>query len=114
MKVKINLPKDYTPLKKRDGKVVYFFRYDPQVLLDAEGEDTGTVDVTEECFMMRNATYEKMVDACIAVKYDISAQLALLYNYQQDAEKYAEEMATYQEWRTYCKDACREFFNINE
>lgn len=36
--------------------------------------------------------------------------MALLYNYQSNQEKYAEEMQTYQAWRAYCKQAVKEFY----
>jgi len=53
-----------------------------------------------------------MTAKCIGVKYNTDAQLALLYNYEADPEKYAEDMAEYQAWRTYCKEAARVFFGI--
>ena len=55
-----------------------------------------------------------MVSAMIAIKYNIDAQLALLYNYQSDSEAYAEDMASYQQWRSYCKKGAQDFFGINE
>lgn len=99
------------PLTKLDGKILYYFRYDGTPVLDAEGNDTGTSNYTESTILMRNATYEKMVDSTISVKYDLSAQLALLYNYQHDPLAYSEEMHAYQAWRSYCKDACKKYFN---
>jgi len=87
---------------------VYFFRF------DCEETEDGTIRCNETTIAMKGATYEKMVAACIEVKYSIDAQLALLYNYQLDAQAYQQKMEDYQEWRVYCKDACREFFGNEE
>jgi hypothetical protein len=63
---------------------------------------------------MKGATYEKMVAACIEVKYSVDAQLALLYNYQLSPADYQQQMEDYQTWRAYCKESCRNFFGATD
>jgi len=87
---------------------VYFFRF------DVEETENDTIKCKEVTIALDNATYDKMVAVCIEVKYSIDAQLALLYNYQLDVQAYQQKMEDYQEWRVYCKDACREFFGNEE
>lgn len=91
-----------------EGQSWYYFRF------DVEETENETVVCSEVCITLQNANYEKMVSALIGVKYSTDAQLALLYNYQADAESYAEQMSEYQAWRTYCKESARAFFGIEE
>lgn len=109
MTTKIELPKEgFKAVVQYKQQPVYFFRFD--------GEDTenDTVVCSEVTITLRNAIYESMVSTLIGVKYSTDAQLALLYNYQSDSEKYAEQMAEYQEWRAYCKESAKMFFERGE
>lgn len=104
---KIELPKEgFVAIKQYKQQPVFFFRFNA---VETENE---TVVCDEETITLQGADYASMVAKCIGVKYNTDAQLALLYNYQTDPEKYAGDMAEYQEWRTYCKEAARKFFNI--
>lgn len=104
---KIELPKDgFVAIVQYKQQPVYFFRFDT---VDTENE---TVVCDETTITLQGADYESMTAKCIGVKYNTDAQLALLYNYEADPEKYAEDMAEYQAWRTYCKEAARVFFGI--
>lgn len=106
---KIELPKEgFVAIKQYKQQPVFFFRLNP---VETENE---TVVCDETTIALQGADYASMVAKCIGVKYNTDAQLALLYNYQTDPEKYAEDMAEYQEWRTYCKEAARVFFGIEE
>lgn len=105
----IEVPKEgFTSLKQYRNQPVYFFRF------DLEETENETFLCKETTFALKSVTYENMVSAMIAVKYSIDAQLALLYNYQSDSEAYAEDMASYQQWRSYCKKGAQDFFGINE
>lgn len=105
----IELPiKGFAPVIQYKQQPVFFFRYEPT----ETGNDTYLC--RESTVTIPNATYENMTSHLIAVKYDIDAQLALLYNYQTDPEKYAGDMAKYQAWRVYCKSSARQFFGIKE
>lgn len=105
----IEVPKEgFASLKQYRNQPVYFFRFD---LCETENE---TFICKETTFALKSISYENMVSAMIAVKYSIDAQLALLYNFQNDSEAYAEDMTSYQEWRSYCKKGAQNFFNINE
>lgn len=105
--IKIELLKDgFKSLVQYGVQPVYAFRY------DVEETENETVVCDEVSFTLEKATYENMVAKCIGVKYNTDAQLALLYNYEADPEKYAEDMAEYQAWRAYCKESARKFFNI--
>lgn len=53
-----------------------------------------------------------ILDALIDTKYTIPTQLALLYNYQSDPEKYTQEIEEQQQQRNYCKTSAKNFFNI--
>lgn len=87
---------------------VYFFRFDCEETTDE------TIRCNETTITMKGATYEKMVAACIEVKYSIDAQLALLYNYQLLPVDYQQQMEDYQTWRACCKESCREFFGVTD
>lgn len=109
MTTTIEVPKEgFVSLKQYRNQPVYFFRFD---LNETEDE---TILCNETTFALKSVTYENMVSAMIAVKYSIDAQLALLYNYQNDSKAYAEDMASYQQWRSYCKKGAQDFFGINE
>jgi len=106
---KIELPQEvFVAIKQYKQQPVFFFRFDP---VETENE---TVVCDETTFTLHDADYASMVAKCIGVKYNTDAQLALLYNYEADSEKYAEDMAEYQQWRTYCKEAARVFFGIEK
>ena len=106
---KIELPKEgFVAIKQYKQQPVFFFRFNP---VETENE---TVVCNETTIALQGATYKNMVAKCIGVKYNTDAQLALLYNYEADPEKYAEDMAEYQQWRTYCKEAARVFFGIEK
>ena len=109
MWTKIEISKEgFEAIKRyRESSSVYFFRFD---CVEAEEE---SIVCNETSFMLKNATYEEMVSVLISFKYTIDAQLALLYNYQMDNEKYKEEMENYQTWRSYCKNCAQTFFNEN-
>lgn len=96
----------FKPIIQYKNQSVYFFRFD---CIETE---VNTIRCNETTIMLKNATYDKMVSACIEIKYSIDAQLALLYNYQLNQSEYQEQMNEYQAWRTYCKESCRNFFNI--
>ena len=103
----IETPKaTFEPIVQYKQQPVYFFRFDCEETADE------TIRCNETTIAMKGATYEKMVAACIEVKYSIDAQLALLYNYQSDPTGYATQMQEYQEWRSYCKESARAFFGI--
>ena len=105
----IETPKDgFKPIVQYKQQSVYFFRFDCEETAD------GTIRCNETTITMKGATYEKMVAACIEVKYSIDAQLALLYNYQLSPVDYQQQMEDYQAWRAYCKESCREFFGVTE
>lgn len=105
----IEVPKEgFTSLKQYRNQLVYFFRF------DGEETEDETILCKETTFTLKSITYENMVSAMIAIKYNIDAQLALLYNYQNDSKAYAEDMASYQQWRLYCKKGAQNFFGINE
>ena len=105
----IEVPKEgFASIQQYRNQPVYFFRF------DCEETENETILCKETTFALKSVTYENMVSAMIAVKYSIDAQLALLYNYQNDSKAYAEDMASYQEWRSYCKKGAQNFFNINE
>lgn len=107
MFTKIELPVEgFKSIIQYRGQSVYFFRF------DLEETENETYLCNETTTFLEDATYETMVDALIGVKYPISAQLALLYNYEADKEAYVEQMEIYQNWRAYCKDSAREFFGI--
>ena len=91
---------DFKAIKQYKEQPVYFFRYN---LIETEDD---TIRCEESTIFIEDVTYDKLVSACIGVKYTIDAQLALLYNYQQDQLAYQDQMNEYQAWRTYCKDAC--------
>ena len=104
---KIELPKEgFVAIKQYKQQPVFFFRFNT---VETENE---TVVCDEETITLQGADYASMVAKCIGVKYNTDAQLALLYNYEADPEKYAEDMVEYQAWRTYCKEAARVFFGI--
>lgn len=106
---KIELPKEgFVAIKQYKQQPVFFFRFNT---VETENE---TVVCDEETITLQGADYASMVAKCIGVKYNTDAQLALLYNYQTDPEKYAGDMAEYQQWRAYCKEAARVFFGIEE
>lgn len=106
---KIELPKEgFIAVVQYKKQPVYFFRF------DVEETENETIVCNETTVSLHNADYASMVAKCIGVKYNTDAQLALLYNYEANPEKYAEDMAEYQTWRTYCKEAARVFFNIEE
>ena len=105
----IEVPKEgFVSVQQYRNQPVYFFRF------DLEETEDETIKCKETTFTLKSISYENMVSAMIAVKYSIDAQLALLYNYQNDSEKYAEDMASYQQWRSDCKKGAQNFFNINE
>lgn len=107
--IMIETPKDgFRPIVQYKQQSVYFFRFDCEKTAD------GTIRCNETTITMKGATYEKMVAACIEVKYSIDAQLALLYNYQLSPADYQQQMEDYQAWRAYCKECCREFFGVTE
>lgn len=109
MTTTIEVPKEgFVSVQQYRNQPVYFFRF------DCEETENETILCKETTFALKNVTYENMVSAMIAVKYSIDAQLALLYNYQNDSEKYAQDMASYQQWRSYCKKGAQVFFGINE
>ena len=99
---------DYAAIVRIGNGNIYALRFDA-----VADEEAGVVNCKEEVLVCNNATYDKMVSACIAIKYSMDAQLALLYNYQKDAATYAEPVEEYQNWRTYCKSAAKEFFGID-
>jgi len=104
---KIELPKEgFVAIKQYKQQPVFFFRFNT---VETENE---TVVCDETTIALQGADYASMVAKCIGVKYNTDAQLALLYNYEADPEKYAEDMAEYQKWRTYCKEAARKIFSI--
>jgi hypothetical protein len=106
--IKIELPKEgFKSIVQYGVQPVYAFRY------DVEETENETVACDEVSFTLEKATYENMVAKCIGVKYNTDAQLALLYNYEADKEKYAEAMDQYQEWRVYCKESAKEFFGVD-
>ena len=106
--IKIETPKaGFRPVVQYKNHSVYFFRFDPE---ETENE---TIVCNETTIMLKNATYETMVAALIAVKYSIDAQLALLYNYESDEVAYQQQMDDYQAWRVYCKDSARQFYGID-
>ena len=73
----IETPKaTFKPIVQYKQQPVYFFRFDCEETADE------TIRCNETTITMKGATYEKMVAACIEVKYSIDAQIALLYNYQ--------------------------------
>ena len=105
----IETPKaGFQPVVQYKNQSVYFFRFDCEETTDE------TIRCNETTITMKGATYEKMVAACIEVKYSIDAQLALLYNYQLSSVDYQQQMEDYQTWRAYCKECCREFFGVTE
>ncbi len=85
---------------------VYFFRFDCEETADE------TIRCNETTITLKDATYEKMVSVLIGAKYSTDAQIALLYNYQNNPVEYADAMLEYQQWRVYCKEAARIFFGI--
>lgn len=105
----IEVPKEgFVSVQQYRNQPVYFFRF------DCEETEDETIKCKETTFTLKSISYENMVSAMIAIKYNIDAQLALLYNYQSDSEAYAEDMASYQQWRSYCKKGAQDFFGINE
>ena len=107
MITKVELPKNgFKAISQYGTQPVYFFRFDCEETADE------TIRCNEMTITMKGATYEKMVAACIEVKYSIDAQLALLYNYQNNPVEYSDAMLEYQQWRVYCKEAARIFFGI--
>ena len=103
----IETPKaTFKPIVQYKQQPVYFFRFDCEETADE------TIRCNETTITMKGAAYEKMVAACIEVKYGIDAQLALLYNYQNNPVEYSDAMLEYQQWRVYCKEAARIFFGI--
>ena len=105
----IETPKaTFKPIVQYKQQPVYFFRFDCEETAD------DTIRCNETTITMKGATYEKMVAACIEVKYSIDAQLALLYNYQMSPTDYQQQMEDYQAWRAYCKESCRQFFGVTE
>ena len=107
--IKIETPKaGFRPVVQYKNQSVYFFRF------DKEETENETIVCNETTIMLKNATYETMVAALIAVKYSIDAQLALLYNYEYDKVAYQQQMDDYQAWRAYCKESARQFFGIEE
>lgn len=72
----IETPKaGFRPIVQYKNQSVYFFRF------DCEETEDNTIRCNETTITMKDASYEKMVSACIEVKYDIDAQMALMYNY---------------------------------
>jgi len=68
----------------------------------------------EDTFVTSDAkTYEQLTTDLIRVKYSLDAELALLANIRTDADKYKQEEADFQAWRTKCKQKAKELFNIN-
>ena len=106
---KIELSKEnFVAVLQYKQQPIYFFRF------DVEETENDTYLCSEITISLKNATYDTMVDALIDSKYTIPSQLALLYNYQSDSELYAKQMQEYQNWRTYCKEAARKYFNIEK
>ena len=107
MTTTIEIPKaGFKAVVQYKQQPVYFFRF------DGEETENDTIVCSETTITLHDARYDTMVSALIAVKYSEDAQIALLFNYQNDAEQYAEQMAEYQAWRTYCKESARAFFGI--
>ena len=104
---KIELPiDDFKAIVQYKNYPIYFFRF------NSETTENNTIVCDETTVVIKNISYDVMVDALIDTKYTIPAQLALLYNYQSDPEKYIQEMEEYQQWRNYCKTSAKKFFNI--
>ena len=109
MIINTSIPEESFKAIVRFGKSsIYVIRFDATV-----DEEEKVINCSEASFKCENADYSKLVSASIAVKYPSDAQLALIFNHTQDPEGYAEQMQEYQSWRVYCKDACREFFNLD-
>lgn len=109
MVTKVEIPKvGFKSIVQYRQQSVYFFRF------NVEETENETIVCDETTVTMKGATYEKMVAACIEVKYSIDAQLALLYNYQLSPADYQQQMEDYQTWRAYCKESCREFFGATD
>lgn len=107
MITKVELPKNgFKAISQYGIQPVYFFRF------NAEETENGTVACDETTVKIKGATYEKMVSVLIGVKFSTDAQIALLYNYQNNPVEYADAMLEYQQWRVYCKEAARIFFGI--
>lgn len=103
----VEVPKEgFEAVKQYRHQSVYFFRF------DGEETENDTIVCSETTITLHGAKYDTMVSALIAVKYSEDAQIALLFNYQNDAGQYAEQMEEYQAWRTYCKESARAFFGI--
>ena len=102
----IELPKDAPKILQYGNQTVIYFRFDPKETKE------DTIIYNEATLTLKNIEYNEMVSALIGVKYSIDAQLALLYNYQNDSEAYAEDMQIYQNWRNYCKESAKEFFGL--
>lgn len=103
----IETPKaTFKPIVQYKQQPVYFFRFDCEETADE------TIRCNETTITLKDATYEKMVSMLIGAKYSTDAQIALLYNYQNNPVEYADAMLKYQQWRVYCKEAARIFFGI--
>ena len=101
----VEVPKEgFEAVKQYKQQPVYFFRF------DGEETENDTIVCSETTITLHGAKYDTMVSALIATKYSEDAQIALLFNYQNDAEQYAEQMMEYQAWRMYCKESARAFF----
>ena len=62
--------------------------------------------------MNANIAYPQKVRKYIAERYSVEDELAILNNYAQDPQRYAEEYAEYQAYRAECKLRAKEELGI--
>ena len=85
----------------------YFFRYDAE-----EDTESGMITASEDTIhITTQTTYGDLVTILIRCKYSLDEELALSANMRTSPETHAEEDAQFQQWREYCKDVAREYFN---
>lgn len=98
---------DYQRFEKLTDRT-YFFRYDAE-----EDTESGMTTASEDTIHITpQTTYGDLVTLLIRCKFSLDEELALSANLRTDAEKYEEQDAEYQQWRTYCKSVAREHFGI--
>lgn len=80
--------------------------------------DFGEAKVVEvdglNYMITEDMTYDELTTALIRLKYTLDEELALMANLREDAEGHKDEEATFQEWRTKCKEAAREALDKKE
>ena len=105
--MKVIIPtQDYQRFEKLTDRT-YFFRYDA-----VEDTESGMITASEDTIHITpQTTYGDLVTILIRCKYSLDEELALSANMRTAPEAHAEEDAQFQQWREYCKDVAREYFD---